>query len=237
MCGVLIRPSPELIPDEVVVAGRRRPCAQRFRTAPSRRAVPSLRGYPAWRSAPTPGVVLSSARGQMRSAPWPPDSSAEPYLHPVGSRGEAPRIGSVSTEPARGAVACASVLSPERAFDLSGTSTTPSLHGTGKPLAGENAVAESAFSSEIPATKMERSWSPVATGGNQWQSVGRKSGRNKPKPLPWVATGCRSKYMVRRGSPVRVRKRALQNPRKRPFLIGTTLQSLWRAVAGGALCG
>ena len=89
---------------------------------------------------------------------------------------------------ARAPVGCASVLSPERAFDLSGTSTTPSLHGTGQPLAGENAVAESAFSSEIPATKMERSWSLAgATSGNGWQMA---RPRKPLKQAKSVAVGC-----------------------------------------------
>ena len=38
-----------------------------------------------------------------------------------------------------------------------------------------------------------------------------KAREHKRKPLPWVATGCRKQRMLRRGSPVRVRKRALQN--------------------------
>jgi hypothetical protein len=57
---------------------------------------------------------------------------------------------------------------------------------------------------------MDPLWSPVvATSGNQRQTDARRSGENKPKPLPWVATGCLRRSMVRRGSPVRVRKRAL----------------------------
>src|SRR2546429_5794338 len=46
------------------------------------------------------------------------------------------------------------------------------------------------------------------------KSDARGSGENKPKPLPWVATGCVRSSMVRRGSTVRVRQRALQRPRK-----------------------
>src|SRR6266550_4354997 len=42
------------------------------------------------------------------------------------------------------------------------------------------------------------------------KSDGRGRAENKPKPLPFVATGCREKYMVRRGSTVRVRQGALQ---------------------------
>ena len=48
---------------------------------------------------------------------------------------------------------------------------------------------------------------PVASGG---KSSDRGSGRNKPNPLPPAATGCGAKCMVRRGSTVRVRQRALQ---------------------------
>jgi hypothetical protein len=67
---------------------------------------------------------------------------------------------------------CASVLSLERAFDLSGTSnSTPSLYMERViPLAGESAVPESHFSSGTPAMGMERLWSQaVATSGNRWQ--------------------------------------------------------------------
>jgi len=47
---------------------------------------------------------------------------------------------------------------------------------------------------------------PVATGG-KWD--GADNGSNKQKPLPWFATGCLSRSLVRRGSTVRVRQRAL----------------------------
>jgi hypothetical protein len=50
---------------------------------------------------------------------------------------------------------------------------------------------------------------PVATG-RKWD--GSRNGSNKRKPLPWVATGCRSWRMVSRGSTVRVRQRALRDP-------------------------
>ena len=57
-------------------------------------------------------------------------------------------------------------------------------------------------------------WSqPVAISG---KSARRRSGENKPKPLPWVATDCRRVRMVRRGSTVRVRQRALQIAANRP---------------------
>jgi hypothetical protein len=52
---------------------------------------------------------------------------------------------------------------------------------------------------------------PVATSR---KSLRGEKGQIKPKPLPWVATGCRRERMVRRGSAVRVRQRALQKPRK-----------------------
>jgi hypothetical protein len=48
---------------------------------------------------------------------------------------------------------------------------------------------------------------PVATGG-KWD--GRENGSDLRKPLLWVATSCRRDRMVRRGSTVRVRQRALQ---------------------------
>jgi CBS domain-containing protein len=68
------------------------------------------------------------------------------------------------------------------------------------------ALSESVYPSAIPAS----GWSingakrsqPVATGG-KWESP--ENGLDKPKPLQWVATGCRSERMVRRGSTVRVR--------------------------------
>jgi hypothetical protein len=56
---------------------------------------------------------------------------------------------------------------------------------------------------------MEPLWSPAgATGGNRshWDAV--ETGSDRRKPLPCVASACRRGSMVRRGSPVRVRKRA-----------------------------
>jgi hypothetical protein len=52
---------------------------------------------------------------------------------------------------------------------------------------------------------------PVATADKRG---GAENGSNRRKPLPWVATACRVEPMVRRGSTVRVRQRALQNTRK-----------------------
>ena len=48
---------------------------------------------------------------------------------------------------------------------------------------------------------------PVAVNGKPAE---RRSGENKPNPLRSVATGCLRRSMVRRGSTVRVRQRALQ---------------------------
>jgi len=58
-------------------------------------------------------------------------------------------------------------------------------------------------------------WSLYGAPWLQPVATGRKTGRlrncaNKPKPLPLVATGCRNERMVRRGSTVRVRQRALR---------------------------
>jgi hypothetical protein len=50
------------------------------------------------------------------------------------------------------------------------------------------------------------------------KSTRRANRENEPNPLPQAATGCLRRSMVRRGSPVRVRKRALQSTCKnRPF--------------------
>jgi hypothetical protein len=52
---------------------------------------------------------------------------------------------------------------------------------------------------------MERLWSrAVATGGNRWQMRRTENGRNKPKPLPWVATDCLDPKMIRRRSIVQL---------------------------------
>ena len=65
----------------------------------------------------------------------------------------------------------------------------------------------------------ERSQS-VATGG-KWD--GAENGRERRKPLPRVATGCRDPKMVRRGSTVRVRQRACK---KRPANRGSLSSNL-----------
>src|SRR5262249_5407357 len=75
-------------------------------------------------------------------------------------------------------------------------------------------------------------WSqPVATGG---KSARPRNGETKPKPLPRVATGCRRQRMVRRGSPVRVRKRALREAANR-YLRGKGGFSTGSGSAGGSL--
>ena len=68
---------------------------------------------------------------------------------------------------------------------------------------------------------------PVATGG-RWDDL--ESGSDTRKPLPWVATSCPDPKMVRRGSTVRVRQRALQNPRSRGFCFQLDLQDAQLAV-------
>ena len=76
---------------------------------------------------------------------------------------------------------------------------------------------------------MERLWSrAVATGGNRWHSGGRENGEIKRKPFPWVATGCVRRSMVRRGSTVRVRQRALQTARKSDLYFRIDLQVVER---------
>src|SRR5262249_22193959 len=62
--------------------------------------------------------------------------------------------------------------------------------------------------------RMEPLWSPVvATGGKRSQIAQAQNGRNQAKT---VALGCRNERMVRRGSTVRVRQRALQKRRTSP---------------------
>jgi hypothetical protein len=69
------------------------------------------------------------------------------------------------------------------------------------------------ISDEPVASTDYKGWSLYGAPWLQPVATGRKSRslhnpRNKPKPLPWVATACGLERMVRRGSPVRVRKRA-----------------------------
>jgi hypothetical protein len=68
---------------------------------------------------------------------------------------------------------------------------------------------------------------PVATGSKR---DGAENGSLKRKPLPSVATSCPSRSMVRRGSTVRVRQRALQKPCKSGLCLEVELQELQRAL-------
>ena len=86
------------------------------------------------------------------------------------------------------------------------------LHGQGSPSAPAAASAAPGLMAAGVASSDNEEWSlygapwlqPVATSG-KWR--GREDRSNRRKPLLWVATDCLSR-MVRRGSPVRVRKRA-----------------------------
>jgi hypothetical protein len=79
--------------------------------------------------------------------------------------------------------------------------------------------------------RMERLWSlAVATSGNRRQIAEFEIFLDKPKPLPWVATGCREERMVRRGRRFEFRQRALQERRK-PALF------LSRGLARSPACG
>jgi hypothetical protein len=73
-------------------------------------------------------------------------------------------------------------------------------------------------------------WSPaVAIGGNRSQAQHRSEPQERAKPLPSVATTRRSQRMVRRGSAVRVRQRALQKRRKSELF-------LWHWFARAPVC-
>jgi hypothetical protein len=107
-----------------------------------------------------------------------------------------------------GVQGCASILSPERIFDLSETSNfDPSLSEEGPTK------ISTAYPTSSVAISDYAGWSlygapwlqPVANSG---KSTEHGNGGNTPKPLPWVATGCLRRSMVRRGSTVRVRQRA-----------------------------
>jgi hypothetical protein len=89
----------------------------------------------------------------------------------------------------RTAVACASVLSPERTFDLSGTRFDPLSTQNSLDAPNENpSEAESLFSSGIRAAIMERLWSLAgATGRNRWQM---RRPRKLRKQAKTVAVGC-----------------------------------------------
>jgi hypothetical protein len=75
---------------------------------------------------------------------------------------------------------------------------------------------------------------PVAI--NRKRTAPEKGG-NKPNPLRPVATGCLRSSMVRRGSTVRVRQRALQKPRKAGLLLSCSLARSTACGGYGALYG
>src|SRR6266576_4333407 len=82
---------------------------------------------------------------------------------------------------------------------------------------------------------MEPLWSPVvATSGKRSQMGRSPKPENKPKPLPWIATGCLRRSMVGRGSTVRVRQRALRKPCVARLFLLITNYSLSRTIGGGA---
>jgi hypothetical protein len=68
---------------------------------------------------------------------------------------------------------------------------------------------------------------PVATGGKLDTPENRS---NKPIRNRWQPTATIPERMVRRGSPVRVRKRALQSPRTPAVFVRIDLQQRQRAV-------
>ena len=83
------------------------------------------------------------------------------------------------------------------------------VHGAARSNEPQPAVNDNR--SQIRQQSMEpygAPWLQLATTG--CRSHCPKKRGNKRKPLPWVATGCRREHMVRRGSTVRVRQRALQ---------------------------
>jgi hypothetical protein len=71
-------------------------------------------------------------------------------------------------------------------------------------LSGDYGLVVSAGNERWSTYGAQRS-QPVAIGG-KWNA--RESGSKRRKPLPWVATSCLRRSMVRRGSTVRVRQRA-----------------------------
>jgi hypothetical protein len=107
---------------------------------------------------------------------------------------------------------------------------------------GTPRTPEAAPASRDVARAENKGWSlygaqwaqPVATGG---KSQRRETAEASQEPLPWVATGCGRKPMVRRGSPVRVRKRALQKSRKSALFVWRELARSPACSAYGALYG
>ena len=93
------------------------------------------------------------------------------------------------------AAACASVLSPERAFDLSGTrNSTPSLQKKGSTLDAHMTGRPNPFGHRrSTAEGMEHLWSPAgATGGNRWQMEHPRKPLKQADPQPVATHGNRS---------------------------------------------
>jgi hypothetical protein len=79
---------------------------------------------------------------------------------------------------------------------------------------------------------MEQLWNRGgATAGKRSALRPGENGLIWGEPLPPAATRCRLDRMVRRGSTVRVRQRALQKRRNRRFLVQTDLLRVERAVS------
>jgi hypothetical protein len=86
--------------------------------------------------------------------------------------------------------------------------------------------------------RMEPLWSPwVQPVAINRKSDGAKSRGSKRKPLPWVATGCRSERMVRRGRRFES-VRGLKSPAHRHLLLSLQARrrrDVWRRQRGGDL--
>jgi hypothetical protein len=103
------------------------------------------------------------------------------------------------------------------------TCMTPSLQEGLNTRRVHGRTPESLWPSVIHVEGMEHLWSPAgATGGNRWQMRHPKNRSNKPIRNRWQPTATVSQRMVRRGSTVRVRQRALfldELPADRWFLL------------------
>jgi hypothetical protein len=76
---------------------------------------------------------------------------------------------------------------------------------------------------------MEHLWSLAgATSGNRWQMVWPQKRRNKPNPLPPVATSCRSERMVRRGQRFESVRGLRKGPANGPFSCPGTCRIILR---------
>jgi hypothetical protein len=97
---------------------------------------------------------------------------------------------------------------------MAGALMTPSLHRRAQHSTRTWGDARIPLAIGDPGEGMEHLWSPAgATGGNRWQMEHPKNRSNKPIRNRWQPTATVSERMVRRGSTVRVRQRALQKRR------------------------